>query len=658
VKKSIPKHPLPLVLLVFALVATVGYIAMNANVPALAEEQKASEAAAIVIILKIGSPTMTVNGDIKPIDENGTVPVIQDNRTLLPVRAVVEAMGGTVTWNAENQTATLACGGNTIRLIVGGNSAYLNDISQELDVAPVIINNRTMLPIRFIAESFGFSVVWDAAAAAVTISNVQGETGNPADLVPRTVEAVDLGLSVKWASFNVGAEKPEDYGTYFGWGDITGTNTSRDNNDYPNPNPPVNISGTEYDAARMLWGGAWKMPTREQAEELVNECDWKAEKLNNVDGFRVTGRNGNSIFLAAGGGRDGTSVNYTVVGADFWTGTLSETEGEAWCFTFYNGRVHADDLWRHYGFAVRPVMEQGGEHLTVNDAVSAIVNHHAFEGFGRYLMPWDDRSRDYDMPIAQAASTMPYHNYIQPQVVVDAVNCMIDEAGAGRTIFYDFYTDRDKAADPSKENAGLFFFRGDPGAPFAIISPGGGFSYVGSLHAGFPLAVEIAEAGYNAFVLKYRCGGQAQADADLATAIAYILANAKTLGVSADDYSLWGGSAGGMMVTDMVTRGLSSFGVGDLPKPAVQVLEYTTYANYRDNDRPLFSVVGDSDSLANVGIMQERVDAMRKAGLDVEFHVYPNLGHGFGRGDGTPAEGWIDLAVQFWAKHIGRADRR
>ena len=484
------------------------------------------------------------------------------------------------------------------------------------------------------------------SACGQTAQSIVSNTGITA------AEAIDLGLSVKWASFNVGAEKPEDYGTYFGWGDVTGVNTSRDNSVYPNANPPANISGTEYDAAHMLGGGRWKMPALEQAEELVNECDWKAEKLNGVDGFRVTGKNGNSIFLAAGGGRDGTSINYTIVGADFWTGTLSENEGEAWCFTFYNGRVHTDDLWRHYGFAIRPIMEYGHAHLTVNDSVSEIASHSAFEGFGRYLMPWDDRNRNYDMPITQVASTMPYYKYIQPQVLVDSVNYMIDEVNDGKTIFYDFYTAKDKAAAPSKRNSGLLFFRGNPGAPFAIISPGGGFSYVGSLHAGFPLAMEISEVGYNAFVLKYRCGTEKEATEDLAAAVKYVIDNAGKLQVSADDYSLWGGSADGMMVTNSVTKEPLYYGVDNLPMPAVQVLEYTTYMDYLKNDRPLFSVVGDSDSLANADVMQARVDYMRKEGLDVEFHIYPNLGHGFGRGDGTSAEGWLSLAIQFWKKHI------
>ncbi|MDR0693872.1 MAG: hypothetical protein LBF81_01040, partial [Prevotellaceae bacterium] len=103
--------------------------------------------------------------------------------------------------------------------------------------------------------------------------------------------------------------------------------------------------------------GSWRMPTKEQAQELVDSCDWKETESNGVRGFRVTGENGNSIFLAAGGGRDGTSILYTVVGADFWTGDISDADGKAWCFTFYNGNYYVDDLWRHYGFAIRPVTD-------------------------------------------------------------------------------------------------------------------------------------------------------------------------------------------------------------------------------------------------------------------------------------------------------------
>ena len=83
---------------------------------------------------------------------------------------------------------------------------------------------------------------------------------------------------------------------------------------------------------------------------------------------------------------------------------------------------------------------------------------------------------------------------------------VIDDVNAGRTVFYDIYTDAVMDAEPSRRNTGMFFFRGKPGAPFAVIAPGGGFAYVGSLHEGFPYAAEISNRGYNAFVLKYRAG--------------------------------------------------------------------------------------------------------------------------------------------------------
>jgi len=123
-----------------------------------------------VITLKIGESEMTVNGDRRSIDNNGTVPVIINDRTLLPVRAVIEAMGGTADWNGETRTVALHMGAADIKLIIDDKTAYLNDEPQELDTAPTIINDRTMLPIRFIAESFGFNVAWDGASQIVTVS--------------------------------------------------------------------------------------------------------------------------------------------------------------------------------------------------------------------------------------------------------------------------------------------------------------------------------------------------------------------------------------------------------------------------------------------------------------------------------------------------------
>ena len=125
----------------------------------------------ITIILQIDNPVMTVNGAEKPIDAEGTAPVIVNDRTLLPVRAVIEEMGGEATWDGETQTVLLAYNGNIITLAIDNPTAFLNDDAVTLDTAPTIINDRTMLPIRFIAESFEFNVDWNGEEQKVTISN-------------------------------------------------------------------------------------------------------------------------------------------------------------------------------------------------------------------------------------------------------------------------------------------------------------------------------------------------------------------------------------------------------------------------------------------------------------------------------------------------------
>jgi hypothetical protein len=141
-----------------------------------------------------------------------------------------------------------------------------------------------------------------------------------------------------------------------------------------------------------------------------------------------------------------------------------------------------------------------------------MVNHPAFTGFGRFLLPRDNSTSDYDRPLNQVDSLVPYHEHVDPDIVVGAINHMIDEINDGKTIFYDFYAEHQKHQDPAKASTGLFFFRGQPGDPFAIVCPGGGFSYVGSLHEGFPLAMVLSQKGYNTFVLRYRTGGWIKGD--------------------------------------------------------------------------------------------------------------------------------------------------
>ncbi|WP_250958280.1 hypothetical protein [Rhizobium sp. CG5] len=186
--------------------------------------------------------------------------------------------------------------------------------------------------------------------------------------------------------------------------------------------------------------------------------------------------------------------------------------------------------------------------LSATSTVGDILRHPAFSGYAGRILPWDDRPYDESMKLSEIGGLLPYHSAVDTGTVLGGLNRMIEDVAAGHQVFYDIYTEADKRADPSKEDTGLFYFRGRPGAPFAIVSPGGGFAYVGSVHEGFPYAVGINRQGYNVFVLKYRVGqGGRVATQDLAAAISYVFRNSETLDVATKRYSVWGSSAGARM---------------------------------------------------------------------------------------------------------------
>ena len=300
-----------------------------------------------------------------------------------------------------------------------------------------------------------------------------------------------------------------------------------------------------------------------------------------------------------------------------------------------------------------------GEHLSAEDTIQDLLDHPAFAGFARLLLPWDDRAYDTGMRLRNVGALLPYHSQVDPATVVGALNHMIDDVNSGRIVFHDLYTEKEKAEDPTISHTGLFFFRGKPGAPFAVVAPGGGFTYVGSVHEGFPYAVAISRHGYNAFVLKYRAGrGGEAATRDLASAISYVFRHAKRLRVGTEAYSLWGSSAGGRMAASIGSHGIARFGGEDLPGPSAVVMAYTGHSDVAADEPPTFVIVGENDRIAPPAVMERRVVALRRTGAEVEFHRFSGLGHGFGSGTGTSAEGWLDRAIRFWEKSIGLKARR
>lgn len=178
--------------------------------------------------------------------------------------------------------------------------------------------------------------------------------------------AVDLGLSVKWACCNVGADSPEDYGDYFAWGETSPKTSFYEDNYLPWMEDEefeelinTNISGTKYDAARANWGGSWRMPTGSECYELCdnNNCTWTWTTLNGVNGYEVKSKkNGNSIFLPAAGGYVYDTLYFQGSGGYYWSSSPPIT-GHSASIVFDSDYHETKGHYFLFGQSVRPVVE-------------------------------------------------------------------------------------------------------------------------------------------------------------------------------------------------------------------------------------------------------------------------------------------------------------
>ena len=207
---------------------------------------------------------------------------------------------------------------------------------------------------------------------SIVTYNYNEEPGSPST---SPYEAVDLGLSVKWATFNVGATKPEEYGGYYAWGETEEnedyswstykwckgseyTMTKYCTNSYYGTVDNKTVLDPEDDVAHVKWGGNWRMPTIEEQDELRNNCTWTWTNQNGVNGYKVTGTNGNSIFLPAAGSSYGTEKYDIELCGGYWSSSLySDNSYSALSLNFYNGRYDKGYVNRCHGRIVRPVCE-------------------------------------------------------------------------------------------------------------------------------------------------------------------------------------------------------------------------------------------------------------------------------------------------------------
>ena len=166
---------------------------------------------------------------------------------------------------------------------------------------------------------------------------------------------VDLGLSVMWATCNIGANLPSDYGDYFAWGEAETKSSYTDSNS-ATYNKSLYIF---LDAATMHWGSVWRMPTKDEIQELIDNCTWTWTTQGGHEGYRVTSKkNGNSIFLSAAGYYD-TQLNVADRWGCYWFSSPYESEdSHAFCLNFGRGGYDADWNYRYLGESIRHVIDK------------------------------------------------------------------------------------------------------------------------------------------------------------------------------------------------------------------------------------------------------------------------------------------------------------
>lgn len=331
----------------------------------------------------------------------------------------------------------------------------------------------------------------------------------------------------------------------------------------------------------------------------------------------------------------------TGCGADKASGNIADVE---------SGKETSESLLQQTEGAENIVQTEAqiNEPYTIETKIDEVISDPVFGGHGRLIFPVDSGYYSGD---TLGTLRLTWYSNIDPEKTVEIANYLRNRAAAGETYFYDIYTDEEKTADPAKQDTGLFFFKGNPGEKFAVCNAGGGFAYVGAMQDSFPHALELSKMGYNAFALIYRPGAQTACE-DLARAISFIFEHTEELEVDTDCYSVWGGSAGARMAAWLGSYGPAAFGGNELPQPGAVIMQYTGHSDYTESDPPTFVCVGENDGIASWRTMESRLQRLEALGVPTEFHKYPGLGHGFGLGTGTVAEGWINEAVAFWEKQI------
>jgi len=241
--------------------------------------------------------------------------------------------------------------------------------------------NYNMESKRNGVDLWSSSIVSSGSASKAAVNRIENGRALVCGQKPSVEpEYVDLGLSVKWATFNVGASRPEEYGDYFAWGEVDSKNDYSQSkykyssgsdatltkycNDseygYEGFTDGKTVLDLEDDVAHVKWSGNWRMPTIEEFNELIDNCSWMWIKRNGVNGYKITsnktGYENCSIFLPVAGIRPGTSLEAAGSYGIYWSSSLrADTPSYAWVLYSYSDNHHTSTFNRSDGLSVRPV---------------------------------------------------------------------------------------------------------------------------------------------------------------------------------------------------------------------------------------------------------------------------------------------------------------
>ena len=257
-----------------------------------------------------------------------------------PIGATVYLDGKKI-GNSPFEGREVSRGKHTVKLLLDGYEPFSKQYT--FGDKPVVINESLV-----------------AVPARVPVHEAQSEPVKVATTGTINGHAwVDLGLSVKWATMNVGASSPGDYGDYFAWGEVHPKSEYTEENSLTYKKEMGEISGnSKYDAACYHWGSSWRLPTKKELEELKDKCRWSWTQQDGHSGYKVVGPNGNSIFLPAAGLRNRASTDEVGAYGYYWGGSPHESETRcAYDLDFEDGDRDVDWRNRLHGRSVRPVSE-------------------------------------------------------------------------------------------------------------------------------------------------------------------------------------------------------------------------------------------------------------------------------------------------------------